>query len=79
MDHARARWGDDGADDSPGTGVSPGRLGRWGTAAGVAAGIARHAGLNPTADTATWVRHGGRLSEHRKTNYGRKGKPKISD
>lgn len=60
-------------------GVSPGRFGQWGTAAGVAAGIASHAWLNPTADTAIWARHGGWLSEHRKTNSGRKGKPKISD
>lgn len=51
----------------------------WGTAAGVAAGITSHAWLNSTADTAIWVRHGGRLSEHKKTNSGRKGKSKISD
>lgn len=81
MDHAKARWGDISIDD-PNTWVSLGRLGSWGTAAGVAAGIASHAWLSATADSqsdaAIWARHRGRLSEHMKKRSGRVREPKIS-
>ena len=63
MDHARARWGGDGSNDTRAPGCLQEDSGGGGLQQeSLQASTAMR--LNPTADAAIWARRGGRLSEH---------------